>query len=413
MPASAFPLPDAQSTIMPVGSEHASPPFSATPPPPPPESFAPSQPSPYYTPYAPGQGQGSMPASSSYVPTPPSATAPAPSFARPQKDSSKGVLGQIGCGVLLVILLILGLCGGASYVGYRWITSQASGTNTDTGSTTGSNGSNTQDGTPTSSHVITKQINQTITYSGVDITIQNVQQASSFSDDNSSGSNGVVRINVKENNTAANGGSFAYSDTVRLILPDKSSVAPSNTLKYTSPQAQTTQANWWDFQVPTSVSVDQLTLQLGKSTEAQMLVPLTGKADVSQYQAKTIHPNAKTQYDGLNWTITTATKSWSASGQQAAQGMRYVVVTLLVDNPSSRDFNAYYGDYVRLKSGSSTSAPTSDSTLPLGFSAGSTGKTGSLIFIMPDSSSSFTLIFEGNANTTPPISQATIDFQIA
>jgi hypothetical protein len=149
--------------------------------------------------------------------------------------------------------------------------------------------------TPSLSQVITKQINQGVRYAGIDITIQSVQQANSFPDDSNSGSNGVIRIYVKENNPAAQFLTFLYTDVVRLILPDQSSVAPSKVLKPSGPQVQTTQTNWWDFQVSTSESIDQLILQLGESTEAHMQIPLTGHADLSQYQPKTVTPNASVQ----------------------------------------------------------------------------------------------------------------------
>ena len=413
----AFVPQDAGSTMMPTGNNPTSLPTSIPlPPPPPPESLASAQSSPY-TQYPPSN-QGGMQSASGYSSPPPSATlpvAPAPSYAKPQRDSSKSVLGQIGCGVLVVILLIVGLCGGASYIGYRYISSISStpGANTNTGSTTQANSGNSQSNTPSSSQLVTKQINQTVTYASVAITIQSVQQANNFSDDSFSSSNGVVRINVKENNTASNGSPFAYGDVLRLILPDKSSVAPINTKVGESPQAQTTQENWWDFQVPSSVSIDQLTLQLGRSTESQMQFPLTGKADLSQYQPKTVTLNAKTQYEGLDWTITSATRSWSGYAQQAPQGQRYVIVTLKVDNNSSQYFSRYYGDYARLKSGSNTSSPTTDSTLPTSFSAGSTGATGTLVFLMPDNGTNFTLILLGDSTASPPLSQATINFQIS
>ncbi len=392
---------------------------SAVPPPPPPESLTPAvppvsgQPSPYYTQYAP-PAQGGQQVSPGYTPAPPVAASSAPAYAKPQKDSSRSVLGQIGCGVLLVILLIVGLCGGAGYLGYRWIASQANNTTgTNTGTTTSNNYSgkgNSGTGTPTL-QVTTKQINQTITYASDTITILNVQQASSFSDDTAA--NGIVRINVKENNTVANSPTFAYYNTLRLILPDKSSVAPINTKVGTSPQEQTTQENWWDFPVATNLSVDQISLQFGTSEEAQMLVPLTGHADLSQYQPKTSSPNAKTQYDGLTWTITSATVSFNAVGKQAPDGMRYVTITMSVDNNSSQEFSAFWGDYFRLKTGSNTSAPTGDTNFPTNFAAGSTGSIGTLYFLVPAGSTSFTLVLLGNANASPPISQSQINFQVS
>src|SRR5438552_12122294 len=128
-----------------------------------------------------------------------------------------------------------------------------------------------------------------------------------------------------------------------------------------------------DFPVSTNIQVKQLTLQLGRDTEAQESIALTGKADLAQYQPKTAQLNVATQYAGLTWTITAATASLSFKGQQADKGMQYVIVTLKVDNPTSQTFRGYYGDYVRLKSGDVTSPPSGDSTLPLSFDAGSSG----------------------------------------
>jgi hypothetical protein len=109
-----------QSTFISAGRN----PDPLAPPPPPPESLTPAIPaqaSSYYTHYPPPV-QGGQQSAAGYTPAPP---ATAPSYAKPQKDSSKSVLGQIGCGVLLLIVLIVGLCSGAGYLGYRWIASQA------------------------------------------------------------------------------------------------------------------------------------------------------------------------------------------------------------------------------------------------------------------------------------------------
>lgn len=399
-----------QSTFM-AGGHNAE---QLVPPPPPMDSLTPAHPvsqqqsSSYYTQY-PSPAQGGQQMASSYTPAPPAVSGTAPSYARPQKDSSKRVLGQIGCGVLLVILLIVGLCAGAGYVGYRWIASQ---TNSTTGTNTGSTSTNGNNGTPTGK-VITTQINQTIIYASDTITIVSVQQASSFSDDSDSNSQGVVRINVKETNNVSNSAPFGYSDSLRLLLPDKSAVAPLNTKVLTSPQAQTTQDNWWDFPAATNLAVDQMILQIGTADEAQMQVPLTGHANINQYQPETTNPNAKTQYNGLTWTITSAIESFNAVGKQAPKDMRYVTVNMSVDNTSSQDFSAYWGDYIRLKTGSSTIAPTTDTNFPTSFVSGSTGNNGTLFFLMPEGNTSFTLILLGNASASPPVSQATIDFQVS
>lgn len=44
-----------------------------------------------------------------------------PEYARPTKNSSKSVLMQIGCGFVVMILLILSLCVGGSILAVRWI----------------------------------------------------------------------------------------------------------------------------------------------------------------------------------------------------------------------------------------------------------------------------------------------------
>ncbi len=401
-----------QATFL-AGGERPEP---LVPPPPPPGSLTPPvsavpMQSSYSTQYG-SPAQGNQQGVGSYTPAPP--VGPAPAYAKPQKDSSRSVLGQIGCGVLLVILLIVGLCGGAGYIGYRWIASQANsstGTNTDSTTSNGNGSGSGNSSTPTV-QVTTKQINQTITYASDTITILSVQQASSFADDSFSSPHGMVRINVKEANSTANGPSFAYYDTLRLILPDKSTVAPDNTKTGTSPQPQTTQENWWDFAASTAIPADQMSLLIGRADQAQMQIPLSGHADLSKFQPKTISPHAKTQYQGLSWTITEATVSFNAAGRQASSGMRYVTITMNVDNNSSQNFNGYWGDYIRLKTAGNMSAPTSDTNFPTGFVAGSTGNTGTLYFLVPEGNSSYTLIFLGNANASPPVSQATIDFQV-
>jgi hypothetical protein len=305
---------------------------------------------------------------------------------RPQRQRSS----CCGC---LVLLAILFLClGGPAlyYASKTSISGFSKSFNYNYGSSNSSNGSSITTQPP----VTTLQINQTVPYHGADITIINVQQSKAFMDDLNAGTNGVVRLNVKENNPSTASARYIYSDSARLILPDKTNIAPFNEQQFSGPDAGVSRANWLDFQVPTSVQVSQLTLQLGTDTEAQELIVLNGKANVAQYQAKTTHPtNATTQYAGLTWTVNAVNVSLDYKGQQAAKGMQFVTVSLKVDNPSSQDFNAYWGDYMRLQSGSTKSAPSTDTNFPLSFASGSTGGTGDVNFIMPSGSNSYTLLF--------------------
>lgn len=387
---------------------------SAPPPPPPVGAFAPTtQPSPStYYPQQPNSASGFPPSQQGYQPVVQSP----PSYAMPVKDSSKSVLGQLGCGVLVVILLIVGICGGLSYAVYRYVSSASTSTQNSVATTTTLNGNNNTGITPGSTgtsqtiSTTTAQINQTITFSSVDFAIGSVQEASSFTDDASPASPVIVRINLTEHNATSNTVFLDYNGQFRLILPDKSSVTPSLEKVGSAIDQAVQRTNWIDFPLTKSMAINQLTLQLGKASEAQMNVPLTGSADLSQYKLKTIMPNSTFQYGGVNWTLTSVTSSWSADGKQADSSMRYIVLTLKGDNNSSN--TSYINtDYMRLKSGGVTNSSTSN-TLPFPINAGVTGATGTVTFEMPQNSSAFTFIMLAQPTANPPIAQVSTDFQI-
>ncbi len=200
---------------------------------------------------------------------------------------------------------------------------------------------------------------------------------------------------------------------MRLILPDKTTIAPTNEQYGISPQEGTSRTNWIDFAVSPVIKVDQLTLRLGSEKEAQMDIPLSSKANLAAYQPKTVNPNASTHYDGMTWTMSSAALAWNYDGKPADKGMRYVSVQLGIDNPTSHGFIAGFpGDYMRLKAGDTASAPVGRTTLPTTIDANSSGATGVVAFQVPEGVTSFTLTLLGNPNANPPYAQATIDFQI-
>jgi len=240
------------------------------------------------------------------------------------------------------------------------------------------------------------------------MTIVDVKQSKTFLDDSFASTTGVLRLDIKEE-APSKVGIFAYSQVVRLILPDKTSVQPLNEQNSTAPTGGTARNNWLDFAVPTNIKAAQVTFVLGTDAEQQIQIPLTGKADLSQFQDKTASQNKQTLYHGLKWTITNAATSLSSSGQQAQKGMVYVLVTVSVDNPSANYFTQYYGDYIRLKSGGTTSEPATDTTVPLSFDAGSSGKTGVAIFQVPPGATYTFILLADTANN---VSQASIDFQV-
>ena len=320
----------------------------------------------------------------------------------PRRQSS----GCCGCLVLLVILLVvLGLPG---YFAFRSRIPALQ--NTINSSFSGNTGGILA--TPPLASPTTTQLNETVNYAGIDITILNAQQASSFSDDNNSSTNELVRLNLNEKAGSAVG-SFLYGDVMRLVLPDKTTIVPSYEQNDARPEPGTSRTNWIDFTVPANIKIDQLTLLLGTDRQAQMNIPLSSRANLSAYQPKTASQHATTQYAGLTWTITSATLAWNYNGKQADKGMRYVVVQFRIDNPTSRQFvSGFPGEYMRLKAGNATSAPDGNTTLPTVVPASSSGATGMVPFQVPEGVTSYTLILLAQPNISPPIAQATMDFKI-
>ncbi len=339
----------------------------------------------------------------------PPTSVPVPTYATPQKGNSSKVWRGIGCGVGIAALLALVICGSIGYFVYRGASSVVSNV-AKTATATGAYNSGSNNVTPTLGPATTTAIGSMITYASIDMTIVDVKQAQSFADDdNSSGTPGVVRLDLKEQNTTTKAGNFLYSGIARLLLPDGSKVGPLNEHESVAPDVSITRTNWLDFPVSTATKINQLTLILGADDEAQMSVPLTGSADLTKYKPKTTSPNKTTQYEGMNWTMTSATSSWSSKGVQAKKGMVYVTVTFKIDNPSQKNVDEYWPDLMRLKAGSVVSSPESGSDFPLSFAAGSSGKTGSESFLVPQGNTAFTFILKPSPTAA---NQATIDFQI-
>jgi hypothetical protein len=370
------------------------------PPPPPPDSFistpqeAPA--SPYYTP-----------------PAPVNKTVPA--YAQAPKRSK----GCLVASIVLLLVLVLGGLGaffalrshnptasnqnGNSASGQQ-NTPSTSGNTPTSGTTSGSNGT-----TPTTGGPRTVPLNLKFVYSSVEITLVSVQQSNSFPDDSST-SQGGVRVATKESNSTTNNVRFSYGDVVRLVMPGGSIIAPSNEKSFEGPAPGVSQDNWIDFAVSSqNIDLSKLVLRYGSATENQLTIPLTSNADLSKYQPKSITPNSTLQYAGMNWTLASATESLSANGQQASTGMVYVTVTLKAVNSSANNFSGYPGDYMRLQSGDSKSPP-SNFTFPTSVAAQSTG-TGVVTFPVPQGGTSFTLLMLAQ-QSSPTVNAASVTFQI-
>ncbi len=380
--------------------------WRTSPPPPPTGSFM----SPQSFPQAPGGGyQSSL---SGYQP---------PAYATAKKDASRSVMRQIGCGMLAAILIILALLGGAGWFAVHFFQSIAStrGTstttyNSSTNSAASSTGSNSDNGSnPASGQVAptVTPVNATVTYAAVTYTILDTKQSNLFSDDKQSQGpdvKGVLRIDVKEVTSAQSATGYYYGDMWRLMLPNGSKVAPLNSPYINGPDANITRITWVDFPVA-PLNSKQTSLQLGRDTESQIIVPLTTNPDVSKYQPKTITVNQQTQYGVMTWTITTVTMQLYYKNKAVDKGQAYLIIALKANNSSSQDFNAFWGDYIRLQTSDGTNSGPTDCTIPLGVPMGSS-VSGNCVFQEPQGSASYTFVLLARPPSIPQ--QGTIPFQV-
>jgi hypothetical protein len=233
------------------------------------------------------------------------------------------------------------------------------------------------------------------------MTILSVQHSQIFLDDPNVSSDSVdqfstamVRVNLQAQNTMTTPVNMLYDKITRLVLPGGEIVNPMYVKAIPAISPGMTQPAKIDFVVPADSKTDQLVLRLGASNEAQLDIPLTEKADMSMYGPKTEQMSGQVVYQGLNWSLVNATTQLNIDGQQASSGMHFVTVTLKVDNTLAQP--AVTGspfDYLRLKAGNVTAAPL-DSTLPVMFAKGETGKTGTVTFMVPQNATSLTLLFQ-------------------
>lgn len=309
------------------------------------------------------------------------------SFSRPRRQ-------RIGPGgLVLIALLVLVILGVGSYIGALLFGVPFAGL-----------GSIVQPG------ITTTALNSTVTYAGVTITVLDIQRAQRFADDPRTSNDGMLRLQLRAQNKTTIPVNLVYSDIARLVLPGGKLTAPTyaNLNGGISPGA--TMTSYVDFAAPNSVKTNQLLLRLGKANEVQMDIPLVSQVDLSKYAPKITNLNAHLQYLGLDWFLAEATTQFSIDGQQADKGMRYVVLILSVNNALSQiaiPGSAY--DYIRLKVGDATIAPT-DTTLPVAFEAGAKRKTGTVTFLIPQNTTTLTLILL--AQRQGGFDQAMKDFQL-
>lgn len=267
-------------------------------------------------------------------------------------------------------------------------------------------------GKPTQSTITTTTLNSTLPYADVDVTVVNIQQAQNFLDDPHSASDGMLRFRLQAQNKATVPVNLAYSTIAHIVFPDGKVEAPAYVKSNVNLAPGAAQTSIVDFTAPQTAKITQLTFRLGDTSEAQVDLPLTGQIDTTRYTPKTVTLNKKIpgSYMGLNWTLVNATSQLSFDGQQASKGMRYVIVTLKVDNTLTQMAVAGSAfDYARLRAGSVTATPKS-TTLPVSFDSGAMGKMGTVTFLVPQNTTTLTLMLA--PQDQGGFQQTTLDFQL-
>ena len=247
----------------------------------------------------------------------------------------------------------------------------------------------------------------TFTYADVQVSVMDVKQANTFSDDTDYYDTGtsVLRLDLKESTqtTTADFYNYDYSAFI-LELPDGTTVASKNSRADSSIDSGVNRLNWLDFEMNSTQDVSKLKLRVGLQTEEQMEIPLKNGVDLSKYQPKVYQVNKSVMYGDLNWTITKVTVKYSALGKQAKSGFVFVIISSKLDNNSSNDSYESVGDNMRLQA-NGISATNEGNSLPYSVSARQTGVTGDTTFEMPQGATSFTCaLLQGSSAGYNPVS---------
>ena len=300
-------------------------------------------------------------------------------------------------GVIILSLLALIVLGAISYIGTSFLGIRIPGSRL-----------------TTQPPITSLPIQTTVTYAGVDITVLVAQQAQNFLDDpntNTTNPSNMIRVHLQASNKKSTVINLSYDKSVSLLTSGGKTLVPIYIRSSGVVVAGATQTNTLDFVTPEQIKIDQLFLLLGTSSEVQLAIPLREHADVSAYTPKTTKLAGTAQYQGLDWTLTSATSQLSIDGYQASKGMRYLIITLKINNTLSQ--TAIPGspyDYMRLQADTITAMPK-DTTLPVSFLANKDEQTGSVTFLVPQNATRLTLTLLPQHQNG--FEQAAIHFQLA
>ncbi len=263
----------------------------------------------------------------------------------PKKKSGRGWLFGCIAAIVLVVLVVVG-----SVFAFNQLTKKNSSSNTGqhTGTTPGVGSTPTATNTPGVGQgaQALNNLNLQAIYAGVTITIMSAQQASTVPGyQPNDPSMDALRVQARLDNSM---------DTHDVYLTDYTSVVGSNGNPYSiattsisdslpgSIPAQANILGYWYFTVPHGTNINDWKLVIGQSTESLVTVPLNGTGynpSVWQWVTKPLTTkNTVTYYGGaLTGTITKVTTGLWTPGYQAPQGMRFILVDLVVMNNSAAD----------------------------------------------------------------------------
>ncbi|GCF09186.1 zinc ribbon domain-containing protein [Dictyobacter arantiisoli] len=253
-------------------------------------------------------------------------------------------------------------------------------------------------GRATQATIAISSLHTTVSYDGADVQIQDAQQSANFVDDPHSASNGMLRLHLQAVNRTKSTVTLVYNDIAHVVLTNGTEVNTVYVAGNPVLAAGETKASTLDFAVPATMKIDQLALRLGTQAEARLDIPLTAHADMQKYAPKTITVNQLSTYRSLNYQVKEAVLERSLDGKLAPRGMSYVGVNFTIANPLSQ--SVVVGspfDYLRLQAANMTFTPQ-QATAPISVAANVQNQIGSAVFLVPQHTSSFTLILASQSN---------------
>jgi hypothetical protein len=171
-----------------------------------------------------------------------------------KRPTSRGVTGTLWAVVALALVVLL------LFIGYSHLPRAGSG----------ASGTTSDLVTPTpvqTNPVGALQVNRTITFSGVNITVMKVGEAGKFSDDKKQLGNYTVRVYIKALNKGGMAVGIDYAGLARLLLPDGREVAPQVVGITPVVLPNQTQTGYVDFPLANQLDLASLTLRMGKKMQ--------------------------------------------------------------------------------------------------------------------------------------------------